>query len=202
MNVDLNGHAITPLWLSIPNSKFTLRAVPLCPSGVLKAIKLTKWYKSYDFRFFSNVFISNIYQVYTFTITSSQYSYFMYNIWTRVDSYKGWMNYLVKKYGWISKLKSEIEYGLGLLDSIPTIPIYISGPAAVVSFISSNLPAYIPNEARYVLRMLTNYRETESSIFIAYSLDVISMRAKRKYWLWGPIVGWEKTYLFKSLLPY
>ena len=39
MNVDLNGHAITPLWLSIPNSKFTLRAVPLCPSGVLKAIK-------------------------------------------------------------------------------------------------------------------------------------------------------------------
>lgn len=191
-----------PVVYSDPSGYSVIKSAPICPSGVIAAIKLLNWNNRFNLRFFSSMRSSGIYEIYSFTYADSLYHYYIYNVWVRVDSFVGWMKYLSKKYGWVANLQAEIEYGLGILSSVSTIPTYISSPADVISYILGKLPNYAPKEERYILKILQNYKSNSNSIYIAFSLDIISVSARKAYWLWGPIVGWSNYYFNNYLTAY
>lgn len=179
-----------------------LRAAPVCPSGVLTAIKLTKWNRSYYVDYFSSTWKSGCYQVYSFTSNPSNSHFTIYIFWVRVNSYKDWITYLEKEYGWIGSLDQWFEDTLDLIGEAGDIIPQIAFISSVISYALNILTSYSPREMKYILKMLNKYKGNEKTIYIVFFMDQISMSAKRKYWLWGPIVGWNRNLLFSQVKPY
>lgn len=187
--------------LLYPKVNVYLRASPICPSSVRTAINITNWNKTFNLNRYISMRISGKYEVYTFTETKSDYQFYNYDIWVRVNSFLGWLKYIKDTYGSFATLKADMEYLLSILGSVATIPYYISFPGAVISVISEHLP-YYPKEARFIMRMLENYKANNNSIYIPYHLDYTSFRAKRKYFLWGPIVRWDSFITYSYFKTY
>ena len=179
-----------------------LKAAPVCPSGVLNAIKLTKWNKSYYVSIFSSTWKSRGYQIYSFQSNVSNSSYTRYNFWVKSNTRKDWYNYIKENFSYIETLDSWFENHFGYLGETGEFFTRTAFFSSVISEALRLLPTYAPKEMRYILNMLKKSNVNDKTIYIVFYMDHISVSAKRKYVLWGPIVGWRETYISRQVKPY